>query len=563
MRNYIRMGVDGIMVNDVETLRATVAEQEFHARLRLATQSDRPFSSPPAPAYILDVKTGDVGGGGTDALLRFFVIGPNGAEVVYRVDSIPPGLFEAGDKNRVTIFGDVGAPKEPLRNNMVNFCKSTCSTTRCNGVVPIAMKRVSSDVDFRHIGIAHLDSRFVFSFVQGRPNLQASASCCVRNQIHDDLAADERRRAPILGDVAEHAVFDLVPLARAWRKVAHGNRQSGLVRKLLKRELPQSRSASVAPAAIGGHQQLGCVWIRSPAHPSPPLAQGFHGELGGVMVHADADPSLVPEDVEDPIGERLPEFLIREVLAANQLGVAPSAPLLASVLEVAHQLLLLRIHRDDRQPAPLEPADHRVDVQKLGVAIRMREAFPGLPIRLKAVVHTAKQPTDNGIGDLISTSLQLLGELPCALARPTQGRLRMASGMRRDQCLKLRENLRALLLDLLPSRPWLPNSVQRGRRVPSQFAEPLANSHSRQPRRVGNSRHSAIPNRLRLGRRPAASQCFAQTALDRLVPASDGVLRRHDGQIAERLEVGHVISKRILSDCGCLATTAGMRPGGI
>lgn len=112
MRNYMRMGVDGIMVNDIKTLRATCAEDEFKHRLRLATVADRPFISPPAPAYILDVKTGDVGSGGTDALLRFFVFGPGGHQAVYRLRSQPAGLFEAGDTNRVTIFGDVGAPKK-------------------------------------------------------------------------------------------------------------------------------------------------------------------------------------------------------------------------------------------------------------------------------------------------------------------------------------------------------------------------------------------------------------------------------------------------------------------
>jgi hypothetical protein len=35
--------------------------------------------------------------------------------------------------------------------------------------------------------------------------------------------ADERPAASVLRDVAEHPVLDLVPFARAGRKVAHGN----------------------------------------------------------------------------------------------------------------------------------------------------------------------------------------------------------------------------------------------------------------------------------------------------------------------------------------------------
>src|SRR3954463_5695006 len=50
--------------------------------------------------------------------------------------------------------------------------------------------------------------------------------------------ARERVAAPILGDVAEQAVLDLVPLRGAGRIVADRDRQPGLVGKLLQLELP-------------------------------------------------------------------------------------------------------------------------------------------------------------------------------------------------------------------------------------------------------------------------------------------------------------------------------------
>ena len=112
MRNYMRMGVDGILVNNPATLREVLNEKEFSGNLRLATRTDRPFITPPAPAYVLDVKTADVGGGGTDAWLRFAVVGPDEQMLHYIIDSCPPKLFESGDTNSVTIFGDVGAPKK-------------------------------------------------------------------------------------------------------------------------------------------------------------------------------------------------------------------------------------------------------------------------------------------------------------------------------------------------------------------------------------------------------------------------------------------------------------------
>lgn len=112
MRNYLRMGVDGIMVNDPAKLRKVVKDKEFSGKYRLATRNDRPFTTTPPSAYVLRVKTADVGSAGTDAWLRFAVVGPTGAKLRYLIDSYPPGLFEADNVNYVTIFGDVGTPKK-------------------------------------------------------------------------------------------------------------------------------------------------------------------------------------------------------------------------------------------------------------------------------------------------------------------------------------------------------------------------------------------------------------------------------------------------------------------
>lgn len=142
IRNYMRMGVDGVMVNDstVTTVRKILKEEEFTTRLRLATQSDRPFTSSPAPAYILDVKTADVGSGGTDALLRFSVVGAGG-KVNYHLDTGAPGLFEAADMNRVTIFGDVGVPKKlsisrDNRGNAPGWYLSSIEVRKTKGTTP-------------------------------------------------------------------------------------------------------------------------------------------------------------------------------------------------------------------------------------------------------------------------------------------------------------------------------------------------------------------------------------------------------------------------------------------
>ena len=77
-----------------------------------------------------------------------------------------------------------------------------------------------------------------------------------------------------------------------------------------------------------------------------------HGELGGVVVDADADPTLVPAQVIDPLGDGLAQLLVREVLGADLLRLAPAMPLPPGIAEIPDQFLLLRIDRDDRLAAP-------------------------------------------------------------------------------------------------------------------------------------------------------------------------------------------------------------------
>ena len=60
----------------------------------------------------------------------------------------------------------------------------------------------------------------------------------IGNQIDDHLVVNQWPTPPILGYVAEHPMLNLVPFARAWRKVAHINSQIRLIGKLLQLHFP-------------------------------------------------------------------------------------------------------------------------------------------------------------------------------------------------------------------------------------------------------------------------------------------------------------------------------------
>src|SRR3990172_9153671 len=100
-------------------------------------------------------------------------------------------------------------------------------------IVPIAVERIWLDFEFRHLLIRHFDSTGVMPSVQRGANTQAAFRRGVTYEIHNHPQRLQRLATPVLGDVTEHLVFDLVPLAGAGRKVADANAQPGLVRELL------------------------------------------------------------------------------------------------------------------------------------------------------------------------------------------------------------------------------------------------------------------------------------------------------------------------------------------
>jgi hypothetical protein len=75
----------------------------------------------------------------------------------------------------------------------------------------------------------------------------------------------------------------------------------------------------------------------------PPVTNRVDSELRGVVVDPDVHPALIGGYVVYPIGDRLAELLVLEVVHAHQLGLALGAPLPSSVLEIAYQFLLLAV----------------------------------------------------------------------------------------------------------------------------------------------------------------------------------------------------------------------------
>ena len=104
LREYIRIGVDGAITDDVGDLRSIAAESQFSSVIRLATRVDNPFR-PANFAYGLHIHTADKWMAGTDANVTFTITGSLGS-ASKTVDTELIKRMESGDWNWVTIESD-------------------------------------------------------------------------------------------------------------------------------------------------------------------------------------------------------------------------------------------------------------------------------------------------------------------------------------------------------------------------------------------------------------------------------------------------------------------------
>ena len=74
------------------------------------------------------------------------------------------------------------------------------------------MEVVAGDAQRLHLGVADLDALLVDAGIECALDLQSGFCGRRADQLDDGEAIGQGPTAPVLRDVAEHAMFDLVPL---------------------------------------------------------------------------------------------------------------------------------------------------------------------------------------------------------------------------------------------------------------------------------------------------------------------------------------------------------------
>src|SRR6202040_3824923 len=141
------------------------------------------------------------------------------------------------------------------------------------------MERVTSYVEARHFCIGDLYAFGISVAIEFATDRKPFFCRRVGDQRDCDVEADERHGAPVLGDEAEHAMLDLVPLGSARRIVANLNDQAGFVGELLQRPLPEPQAGTIGAAAMGGDHEAAHPGITRPADPIEPEPNAVDSEL--------------------------------------------------------------------------------------------------------------------------------------------------------------------------------------------------------------------------------------------------------------------------------------------
>ena len=75
------------------------------------------------------------------------------------------------------------------------------------------------NVEGSHFGIADFDALGIAALVNVASDSEAGIGGSGADQLYDDVVADERFAAPVLGDVGKEAVLDAVPLCALPRRI--------------------------------------------------------------------------------------------------------------------------------------------------------------------------------------------------------------------------------------------------------------------------------------------------------------------------------------------------------
>ena len=388
-------------------------------------------------------------------------------------------------------------------------------------VVPLAMEAIWDQGECVQLCVGNLGAGGVLARVELRVNPQARRRPRIADPVDDRLERLQRGAAPVLGDMAEEPMLDLVPLARPRRQVTDMDAEPRLIGELLQLHFPGAGAIAIAPARVRGDKEVSGLRIRAAAQALPPVTNRRDGEGGRIVVLAHADPCLVAGHVIDSVGNRFPARVRRKIVDTHLLRPTRRLPFSAPISEVPDQFFLFRVDQDDRLVMLQETVCRRTEVCTLRVAVGVRRAFVALPRCLQTVAQLVEEAAERRRTHPPPLLSQRGRQLRATLARPPQGRHGVAAGQRVHQRLQgvQETGLRVLKVRAPGAHAALPIG---GRAAACQLPPASPNRQAREPGRRRHRRIAPVADGPRLRRRPHAATARVQDRRDRRVLPDKG-----------------------------------------
>ena len=201
-----------------------------------------------------------------------------------------------------------------------------------------------------------------------------------------------------------------------------------------------------------------------------------------------------------------------------RLALGPPGP--PGLLELAHLLLLLRIHADHRVPGGQELLSLGADVAELGVPVRVLGALQGLHVRLQAEPLILQQPRHRRRRYLVPRRGELICEGAHRFGGPLQRGLGVTARVRLHQCPQRPREAGVAVIRALAPRARPPRTARRLIAV-LQLKHPAGHRRAGQPGGAGDQAHPAMAALPRLGAHPQPTLPLIQERRQQLPLARD------------------------------------------
>src|SRR6266567_5523348 len=288
----------------------------------------------------------------------------------------------------------------------------------------------------------------------------------------------------------------------AGRVVAHGHGESESIADLhLQALLPGTRVTTIAATRICQQQEFVFGGIARPSFGVPPGSNGVGREGGSVPGFAQVDQASIGRDVVHPVGHRPPVGITGKVVDIDHSRLTD--PGLASVLEVAHEFLFLRVDAQDRQASSGKRGALHRDVIKLLLAVGVvRRGFALLGVDVQRIIQILQQACYGRRAHRMANGFQSITQAAQAAAYPDLAGHRVARRFGFDQLLQGGDDGQGLFF--VRGRP------PPGTRTRSTGRSTSEAANSWRPRRIVFSSTPVISNRIRSAPYPSRSDSTAR-----------------------------------------------------